>query len=142
MIFKRIYFWWYIRIKYGFHFKKTFYFFRVLKNILKAKYYLLTGQKKFVLRGIDFAVTYRCNFNCDHCYAKKLSDSNRDIMTIEDYKRVRREAVELGCIGFSMQGGEVFRRIAWEGAIKAIQPHYNHPLLTTNGSVITEALDT
>jgi len=93
-----------------------------------------------VLRGIDFAVTYACNFNCDHCYAKKLKDKNRALMTIEDYRRVCNEAMKLGCLCFSLQGGEVFFRKDWEDIIKAFRPDYNHILLTTNGSLITEEL--
>jgi len=132
------YFWLYIRLKYGFHLKNPLYPFRVIRNILNAQRYRFAGNKKFVLRGIDFAVTYQCNFKCDHCYAEKLKDKNRELMTIEDYKRVCKQAVELGCLCFSLQGGEVFLRKDWEEVIKALKPKYNHLLLTTNGSLITE----
>lgn len=136
----RIYFWWYIRLRYGFHLRKPLYVFRVLRNLLKARYYNLTGNHKFVLRGIDFAVTYLCNFHCDHCYAEKLRNKRREMMTVEDYRRVCREAMNLGCLCFSLQGGEVFMRKDWEEVIKAFKPRYNHILLTTNGSLITEEI--
>lgn len=137
---KRIYFWWYIRLTYGLHLRKPFYIVRVIRNLVKAKFYCWRGQKKFVLRGIDFAVTYNCNFNCEHCYAQKLKDKDRPVMTIEDYARVCRQAMELGCLCFSLQGGEVFLRRDWEEVIRAFKPRYNHMLLTTNGALITEGL--
>ena len=59
-------------------------------------------------------------------------------MNIEDYERVCEEAMALGCLCFSLQGGEVFLRRDWEAVIKAFRPHYNHLLITTNGSLITE----
>lgn len=133
----KIYFWWYIRLKYGFH-RKPLYLINLLRNYIKAYYYHLTGMKKFILRGVDFAVTYRCNFNCEHCYAVKLLDNNREEMTIDDYKRVCKQAMEMGCICFSLQGGEVFMRKDWEEVIKAFRPHKNHILITTNGSFITD----
>ena len=135
----RLYLWFAIRLKYGLHWGKPFYVLRVLRNVARAKWYLLTGQKKFVLRGIDFAVTYTCNFNCEHCYAEKLKDKNRPLVSIADYERVCRQAMALGCLCFSLQGGEVFLRRDWEAVIKAFKPRKNHLLLTTNGSLITEA---
>ena len=130
--------WFIIRLKYGFHLKNPIYPFRVLKNILKAKYYNMVGGNKFVLRGIDFAVTYACNFRCEHCYAEKLKQKNTPLMTIDDYERVCGEAMKLGCLCFSLQGGEVFVRKDWEKIIQAFQPKKNHLLLTTNGSMLDE----
>ncbi len=138
----RLYLWFYIRFKYGFHLKNPLYPFRIIKNILKAKWYLFTGNQKYVLRGIDFAITYVCNFRCDHCFAEKMRDNfdkRREMMTIDDYKRVCEQAMKLGCICFSLQGGEVFLRKDWEEVIKAFKPKHNHLLLTTNGSLITES---
>jgi len=135
-----IYDWFAIRFKYGFHLKNPLYPFRVIKNILRAKRYKYSGANKFVLRGIDFGVTYLCNFKCDHCYAEKLKDKNRAMMTVEDFRRVCEQAMKLGCLCFSLQGGEVFLRKEWEDIILAFQPKKNHLLLTTNGSLITDEM--
>ena len=128
-----------VRLTYGFHWHKPLYPVRVLRNLLKARWYHLTGRKKFVLRGIDFALTYRCNFSCEHCYAERLRDKDRPLMTVADYRRVCEEAMALGCLCFSLQGGEVFLRRDWEAIVRAFKPEYNHLLITTNGSLITEA---
>jgi len=135
---KRVYLWLYIHFKYGFHLRKPFYPFRIIGNFLRAKWYVLIKSNKFVLRGIDFAVTYNCNFRCEHCYAERLKKQNRQIMTIENYRSVCEQAMRLGCICFSLQGGEVFMRRDWQEIIRAFKPHRNHILLTTNGSLITE----
>ena len=132
------FFWVYLHFKYGFHLKNPVYPLRVIRNILKAKWYRLTGAKRFVLRGIDFAVTYTCNFSCEHCYAERLKDKTRELMSIEDYQRVCEQAMALGCLCFSLQGGEVFLRRDWEEVLKAFRPRYNHLLITTNGSLLTE----
>ena len=134
------YHWFAIRMVYGFHFGKPLYALRVIRNIIMAKMYRLLGVKKFVLRGIDFGVTYTCNFNCEHCYAKKLKNDNRSLLTVEDYRRVCEQAMKLGCLCYSLQGGEIFLRKEWREIIKAFRPHYNHILLTTNGSLISEPL--
>ncbi|MEN6440725.1 MAG: radical SAM protein [Syntrophobacter sp.] len=134
----RMYHWLSIRLKYGLHLKHYAYPLRLLSNLARAKYYAAANQDKFVLRGIDFAVTYNCNFHCEHCYADKLKNNSRPVMSVEDYGRVCKQAMELGCLCFSLQGGEVFIRKDWEKVIQAFQPDYNHILLTSNGSLITE----
>ena len=135
---EKVYFWLYIHIKYGFHFKHPLYPLRVVRNIIKAKWCYMPKNKKSGIRGIDFAVTYTCNFDCEHCYAKKLIDNTRQQMTIDDYRRVCDEAMRMGCICFSLQGGEVFTRKDWQEVVRAFRPRYNHILLTTNGSMMTE----
>lgn len=131
-------FWLYIRLKYGYN-SNFRYLLRVLKNRVFARFYSAFGYKKFVLRGVDFAVTFTCNFNCDHCYAKRLSTKNRREMQIEDFKRVREEAMKMGVTTFSLQGGEVFlHKQSWEEVIKACQPKKNNVVITTNGSLVNE----
>lgn len=132
------YFWLYSHLKYSFY-PKPSYLLRVVKNLLLAKLYLLLGIKKFVLRGVDLAVTFSCNFNCGHCYAKRLSNPSRREMTVTDFERVCDESMKLGATTFSLQGGEVFlHRQPWADVIKAFQPKKNHVIITTNGSLTNE----
>ena len=131
----------YLRFKYGFHWRKPRYLLRLPINLLKGKLYKLFGIQKFAFRGIDFAVTYACNFNCEHCYAKTLIPKKRTRrMIVDDYKRVAKEAMKLGSAAFSFQGGEVFLHKGWEEVIKAFKPQYNHITITTNGSLLNEEI--
>lgn len=136
---KSIYFKAILIIKYGFHWNKPMYFFKLFRNLIRAKFYKLFGINKFVLRGIDFAITYKCNFNCDHCYANTLEGARKgELMTVEEYKKTAAEAMALGATGFSFQGGEPLLRKDWMEVIAAFKPWENHITITTNGSLLTE----
>lgn len=142
-IFKRIYFRLYLIFKYGLHLKKPLYLLKLLRNLIKAKFFNLLrlfGINHFSLRGIDFAVTYACNFRCPYCYAKQLTPKNPRRMTLEDYQRVAKEAIRLGCIGFSFQGGEPALEKRMIDIIKAFQPKHHHITITSNGSLLTEEM--
>lgn len=130
---------WKIRFKYGIHWKKPLYPFRLARNILIGKFYHLLNIQKSVLRGIEFAGTYRCNFNCNHCLCARIEESSiRREMLPEDYARVVKEAMALGCTTFGLEGGEPFVSPVWEDIIKACMPRYNHIIISTNGFLLDE----
>ncbi len=138
-IFKRVYFRLYVIVKYGFHWRKPMFLLRLVRNLVRAKFWRLLGIKKFNLRGADFAITYACNFRCSHCYAENLkSPIPRRVMTIDDYRRVCREMERLGAVVFSLQGGEPFIRKDIFDIIEAFRPRRNHIIITTNGSLLDE----
>lgn len=143
-IFKKIYFKFYLIGKYGFHKNKPFYVFKLLRNLLLAKFYNLLrlfGINKFVLRGMDFAVTYACNFKCPYCYAARLIPKNNPkLMQIEDYRRVAKEAIDMGVSVFSFQGGEPAMEKRMIDILKAFKSKENHLTITTNGSLLTEEM--
>lgn len=130
---------WKIRFIYGIHWKKPFYPFRLARNIILGKLNNLFGFKKYVLRGIEFAGTYRCNFNCNHCLCARIEESaTRKEMEPKDYSRVVKEAMKLGCITFGIEGGEPFVSPVWEEIIDACKPKYNHIIISTNGFLFDE----
>ncbi|HAM38256.1 MAG: hypothetical protein A2474_03965 [Elusimicrobia bacterium RIFOXYC2_FULL_34_12] len=131
----------YVRLKYGLHLNKPVYLIKLFKNLFEARFYRLFGIKKYILRGIDFALTYDCNFNCEHCYAEKLkNDGTIRAMNLDDYKRVAKESMNLGVITFSFQGGEIFLNKDWAEIIKVFKSNINHIVITTNGSFFTEKI--
>ena len=131
---------WRFRFKYGIHWRKKGYFFRILWNEGRGKLFSLLGMKKFILRGIEFAITFRCNFRCNHCLCARIDESGkRREMAPEDYARVVKEAMALGATTFGMEGGEPFIVKNWEEFIKAWQPMKNHIIITTNGYLVDEA---
>lgn len=136
---KRFFTLWKIRFKYGIHWKKPLYPFRLARNVILGKIYNLFDMKKHVLRGIEFAGTYRCNFKCNHCLCARIEESaTRREMEPRDYARIVREAMKLGCITFGLEGGEPFVSPIWEETIKACQPKYNHIIISTNGFLFNE----
>lgn len=129
-----------IKVRYGLHFSKPLYPLRILRNFILGKVFAYLRIKKFVLRGIGIQITYSCNFNCNYCLCKKLIEEEREKMTVEDYKRVCKQAMKLGCTTFGIEGGEPFMRKDWEDIIRAFHPRYNHIIITTNSSFLTEEL--
>ena len=61
---------WGIRIKYGIHWKKKYFVVRLLRNYVLTLLYRIFGIKKYVFRGIEFGLTYACNFRCHHCLSQ------------------------------------------------------------------------
>jgi len=128
-----------MRLYYGIHWKKPFYPFRLARNIILGKIFNLFKIKKYVLRGIEFAGTYKCNFNCNHCLCARIEESDkRREMEPDDYARIVKEAMKLGCITFGLEGGEPFVSPIWEDIIRACKPKYNHIIISTNGFLFNE----
>ncbi|MBF0179301.1 MAG: radical SAM protein [Magnetococcales bacterium] len=131
---------WRLRFRYGIHWKKPFYPFRLARNVLMGKIYNTFGIKKYILRGIEYAGTYRCNFRCQHCLCIRLDESKtRREMEPPDYKRVTQEAMDLGAVTFGLEGGEPFVSQYWAEILEACQSHYNHIVISTNGFLFDEA---
>lgn len=98
--------------------------------------------KKKPLRYVDFAIDYRCNLKCNHCFKTSLEkdEAREDTLrlTIKDYERIARECMALGAVNFSFQGGELFLYKDWEKIIKACKPYKNVISVTTNGTMLTD----
>lgn len=127
-----------IKYRYGIHWNKPMLNLRVARNLIAGKIYSLLGIKRFILRGIMFQITYNCNYNCKYCLCKKLIEPGRKEMSVEDFKRVVKQAKKLGCTGFGFEGGEPFIRRDWEEVLKALEPWKNHVFITTNSTMLTE----
>ncbi len=98
--------------------------------------------KRRPLRYVDFAVDYQCNLSCEHCFKTVLeqddSDSKTRRLTVEDYERIASEAMALGAVNFSFQGGELLLYKNWEKVVRACKPWKNVISVTTNGTMLTE----
>jgi len=90
------------------------------------------------LRYVDFYITEKCNLACRHCFATAFKARHGKRMGLEDYRRVAREANELGAVNFSFQGGEPLMHPDLEGIIRAVSPFKNVISVTTNGILLTE----
>lgn len=130
---------WIVKSKYGIHWSKPFYPLRLARNFFLAYLYRQSGIRKCVFRGIEFAITFRCNFTCTHCLCARINETEtRKELEPEDYKRVVREAMKLGATTFGLEGGEPLIKKNWEEIVKAFLPHYNHVIISTNGFLFDE----
>ncbi|MFC2157499.1 radical SAM/SPASM domain-containing protein [Acidobacteriota bacterium] len=132
---------WAIRWKYGVFWKKKYYVFRLIRNYSLSFIYKLFGIKKIVFRGIEFGLTYRCNFQCHHCLCARIDETEeRKELEPGDYERVVDEAMKLGALTFGLEGGEPFVHKGWEKIIQRMKPEYNHIIISSNGYLLDEKL--
>ncbi len=128
-----------IYFKYGIHWRKPLYPIRLARNIILGKLYNLFGIKKYVLRGLEFAVTFNCNFRCNHCLCDRINEAGkRREMNADDYRNIVKQAMKLGATTFGLEGGEPFVCKEWEEIVKACNPGYNHVIISTNGYLFDE----
>jgi MoaA/NifB/PqqE/SkfB family radical SAM enzyme len=119
------------------------YAFRPDKPLLLGRLASATFKSKVLgrrfLRYVDFSLDFRCNLKCSHCFATALeSPDPRPRLGVEDYARIAREAMDLGCVNFSFQGGEPLLFRPLPDVIKACKPDRNVISVSTNGVLLTE----
>lgn len=122
----------FLNVRYAFRPKKPLLFVRLAMAVVKSLVF-----RRPPLRYVDFAVDFKCNLRCRHCFATALEDTSRRTMSIEDYARVSSEAMKLGAVNFSFQGGEPLLVKDLGRIIAACKPHLNVISVTTNGTLIT-----
>lgn len=127
--------WFLINFKYAFRINKPFLIIRLMRNFI----YILFLNKN-LLRYVDFSVGYRCNLSCKHCFATALIENNRHTISPSEYQRVAKEAMKLGAVNFSFQGGEPLLYPELESYIKAVNPRLNLISVTTNGTLLNDIM--
>jgi len=90
------------------------------------------------LRYVDFAIDFACNLRCEHCFATSLEQADGRRMVASDYARVAREAMELGAVNFSFQGGEPLMFKGLDEIVRACRPGRNLISVTTNGTLLDD----
>ncbi|MCP4764543.1 MAG: radical SAM protein [archaeon] len=130
---------WFIKIKYGIHWAKPFYPVRLARNFFLQFIYNTFNLNKYVFRGVEFAITFKCNFKCTHCLCTRIDETHsKKELQIDDYKRIVKEAMNMGATTFGLEGGEPLISRNWQAIIKALKPHYNHIIISTNGYLLNE----
>ncbi len=106
-------------------------FYRVLQSELKMRLGIP------VLRSIELAVTWRCNYNCKYCYANDLmkAGSTKDI-PLDRIKDIILQAKELGMVHVNITGGEPLLRKDMLDIVSSI-PKGVIISVVTNGKLLT-----
>jgi MoaA/NifB/PqqE/SkfB family radical SAM enzyme len=104
----------------------------VYEKVLKFNDMLKTGKSIAI---IQFQYNYICNFKCVHCSIKPFQEKfpNKRKFTIDDIKKLSKEADELGLARFVITGGEplIFKDL--DAVVKAINPEKFYINCDTNG---------
>jgi len=125
-----------INVRYAFNWKKPLLLMRLAKSIILVAYF-----KRQLLRYVDLSIGDRCNLHCSHCFARDTDEINKkpDRRRIHPryYSKVVQDAMDLGAVNFSFQGGEPLIYEDLRDYIKAAKPHLNLISVTTNGLALT-----
>ena len=136
-----------LNLRYALRPRKPLLTLRLAKAVLLAKAWrqaarlsqmVQAGRLHPRLRYVDFAVDFACNLSCEHCFAAALKRPGRPQMEVADYARVAREAMRLGAVNFSFQGGEPLLFPRLREVIAACRPARNVISVTTNGTLLSE----
>lgn len=97
----------------------------------------LFGIKKG-FRIIDLAITYGCNLNCRHCSAMVMSQTDRKILTLDDYREIVSQAKELDVLSWNITGGEPLL-VPWlDDLITILEPSMHYISIQTNCMLLTK----
>jgi MoaA/NifB/PqqE/SkfB family radical SAM enzyme len=93
--------------------------------------------------------SYLCNFQCTHCSAEYYMDRHlekvikihdeREKMSLEDVRRISREADEAGLARFVITGGEPLVMKDFDEVVQAIDPDRHYIITDTNGWFLDDA---
>lgn len=118
------------------------YSFRIKKPILILRlvftYLSIIFLRRKPLRYVDLAIGYACNLKCEHCFATALQRRGRRKITPVEYKEVVKQAMKLGAVNFSFQGGEPTLYPELTEFIKNTYPKRNLISVTTSGTLLDE----
>jgi len=109
---------------------------KVMRQFLRAR---VLGKTSVF--GVDFAITFACNLNCQHCLSKafhELHDPRRDCLSTKEIVSIIEECRRNGIFVFVLQGGEPLAHPGLEEIIEACAPKENYVILLTNGMAVTE----
>lgn len=122
-----------INFKYAFRPHKPLLLFRLAKAVIKSYLFNIVP-----LRYVDFALDFKCNLKCAHCFTVSLEQDGRRKLTIGEYRDIARQSMELGTVNFSFQGGEPLLFDKLLEIINVFQPERNLISVTTNGTLLTK----
>ncbi len=122
-----------LNFRYAFRIKKPLLILRLVFTFLGIIF-----LRKRPLRYIDLAIGYSCNLKCEHCFATALRKAGRRKITPVEYKRIVKQAMDLGAVNFSFQGGEPTLYPELTEFIKNTYPERNLISVTTTGTLLNE----
>ena len=95
------------------------------------------ADKRHLPLRVMFELTYKCNFNCRHCYVPKSWRRKKELDT-KGVMGVIKQLKDAGCFYLGFTGGEIFlRRDIWK-ILKFSRKQGMQIILYTNGSLTDE----
>ena len=107
---------------------------RVVPRLLKDYLYLAAGVAR--LRGVELAVTYRCQCRCQHCLRTTLEEPDRRELDLPELRRVMQDLHRLGVLNINLTGGEPLMRPDLAQIIEAARPDRTIVTVASNGVLL------
>lgn len=109
--------------------------FQAMKFVLGKK--PLTGQLRSIIMGIG----YQCQLGCEQCSCALMYDPMKKRLSLDEYKEVIDQAVDLGAFVFNITGGDplLYKDETLE-LTRYISDNKCHVHICTNGLLASEAL--
>ncbi len=86
---------------------------------------------------MSFAVNDICNANCEHCsFFEGVDDKNRQVLTLEQSKKLISDAQELGVAVINFVGGEPLLRKDLPELISSVDKDLSTTTIFTNGALL------
>lgn len=90
------------------------------------------------LFSVQYAITYRCNVSCVHCYAEGADTGVPPELTVEEVRGLFSQFAAAGCLHCTVTGGEPLVRPDFEALWTAIAEQGIRRLLFTNATLVSE----
>lgn len=98
---------------------------------------LLQGTSNFgELSAVQYALTYRCNIACVHCYAEGAGKGSPPELSAAEVRRYFGQLAQAGCLNCTVTGGEPLARRDFEEIWTAIAEQGIRRMLFTNATLI------
>lgn len=91
----------------------------------------------FLLR-VMFELTYRCNFNCRHCYVPRKHKNKKGELNTKEVFSVLDQLADIGCFYLGFTGGEPFMRKDILDILRYAVKKGFQVIVYTNGSLINK----
>ena len=107
---------------------------RIVPRLISDYLYLAAGRER--LRGVELAVTYRCQCRCRHCLRTGLMDPQGRELDLSELRAVMRDLHRLGVLNINLTGGEPLMRQDLPQIIQAARPRSTIVTVATNGVLL------
>ena len=106
------------------------------KSLLKQIDIKVKRRTILSIADMELSITDLCPFNCSYC-SKKENKSTKDYVTIEEWKKVIKEAYLMGANGIKLTGGEPLHPLVIDKTLSiakyAREIGYERVVLLTSG---------